>query len=140
MIQRIDPRALDYEEMREIEQKGLDITKASMLWLMLESGPVLTTNTPDHRLWAERKNTKCCPAFTDGDIIRMLPKWIPGKEGRRAVLRIRMSPRWHFITGEYWCSQWETYCGFRAADLQDLLYRMFRWFTDNNKSDLLKPL
>lgn len=138
-------KALTPEQMRQLQTLEVPVNNASMMWIMLPSGDVLTTNTDDHRMWAEKKGYNYCPAFTSGDVLKMIPDSIPAGdeedgENLRLYLKIGVTWKQRIWEASYYGGKAGNENVARAWDFETLIFAMLRWFVRKCKTDYLKKL
>lgn len=114
-------QVLSIEQMQHLKELGVDISKAYMCWVCLNSAPYLSFYSKKY----PHEDTKVISAFTLQDILDLLPATVDDY-----ILYIDKGlVLW--TVGYVDAVSEEIYGDFRERDLIDAAYEMLCWVIDN---------
>ena len=131
---KIEEQVLSIEQMKHLQELGVDTSDASMLYYNISRG-----NQPDKWMLGfankgvasiMRSNgiTEMKPAYTIGDLIEKLPKYFHAKENPIEMCAINGSGA--FVV--YYYNIANTYI-MKGDTIKDALYKLLCWVAENHK-------
>ena len=128
---KIEEQVLSIEQMKHLQELGVDTSDASMVWLRYDVGGVVKQYVEINDVkWNEWSRAMLYPTYTIGDLIEKLPKNIDG-----SYLLIE------FCASDLGYGDWD--CGelyginaqqkFNDKSLKETLYDLLCWVSENHK-------
>lgn len=115
-------QVLSIEQMQHLKELGVDISKAYMCWVCLNSEPYLSFYSKKY----PHEDTKVIPAFTLQDIWDLLPSET-GKDEKTSTIDILKHPTKYILC--FWRGELLFKC--ENSILIDAAYEMLCWVIDN---------
>ena len=128
---KIEEQVLSIEQMKHLQELGVDTSDASMCWLRYDVGGVVKQYVEINDVkWHEWSRATPYPTYTIGDLIKKLPKSIDIAYGEYDLEIL--------IKGEYTEVKYTNdgdYTPFFCANLSliESLYRILCWLAENHK-------
>ena len=129
---KIEEQVLSIEQMKHLQELGVDTSDASMCWLRYDVGGVV-------KEYIEINDKKCIemysatpyPTYTIGDLIKKLPKSIDFGFGE---YDLEMSTKGEYVEVQYE-NDYDDYTPFFCSNLSliESLYRILCWLAENHK-------
>ena len=127
---KIEKQVLSIEQMKHLQELGVDTSDASMCWLDFEDNEPMEVSVFIPEVMLGYAQYKLYPAYTIGDLIGKLPKNIDG-----SCLLIE------FCASDLGYGDWD--CGelyginaqqkFNDKSLKEALYDLLCWVAENHK-------
>ena len=125
---KIEEQVLSIEQMKHLQELGVDTSDASMCWLRYDVGGVV-------KLYMEINDTKCIemysatpyPTYTIGDLIEKLPKHFCVEESPINMCAINGS-------GAFQAGYIKVPKGYkRDGNIKNALYKLLCWVAEKHK-------
>ena len=128
---KIEEQVLSIEQMKHLQELGVDTSDASMCWLDFEDNEPMEVSVFIPEVMLGYAQYKLYPAYTIGDLIEKLPKSI-GIGYREYDLE--MSTKGEYVEVQYE-NDYDDYTPFFCANLSliESLYRILCWLAENHK-------
>ena len=129
---KIEKQVLSIEQMKHLQELGVDTSDASMCWLRYDVGGVVKqfveiNDIKDYE-WSYATQY---PTYTIGDLIEKLPKSIDLGFGE---YDLELSTKGEYVEVQYE-NDYDDYTPFFCANLSliESLYRILCWLAENHK-------
>ena len=128
---KIEEQVLSREQMRHLQELGVDTSDASMCWLDFEDNEPMEVSVFIPEVMLGYAQYKLYPAYTIGDLIEKLPKSIGIGYGE---YDLEISTKGEYVEVQYE-NDYDDYTPFFCANLSPIesLYRILRWLAENHK-------
>ena len=128
---KIEEQVLSREQMKHLQELGVDTSDASMCWLRYDADGEV-------KYYASSNRSKCasCPTYTVGDLIEKLPKHINSCNDNRLVIEEdEYLDYWWVVYKNFYEDAESDY--FDSKSLLTALYNLLCWVAEFHK-ELLK--
>lgn len=131
-------QCLDIQQMKHLQELGLDTSNASMYWVRLVRLPNVKKKEKEvlidwfldlqkEHMHVGYDEYECLPTFTLQDILDLLPTEII-KENRNYQLEVFREPQRYFVS-YYWCDN--LLISLNELEFIDAAYEMLCWCIEN---------
>ena len=128
---RIEEQVLSREQMKHLQELGVDTSDASMCGLDFEDNEPMEVSVFIPEVMLGYAQYKLYPAYTIGDLIEKLPKSIDLGFGE---YDLELSIKGEYVEVQYE-NDYDDYTPFFCANLSPIesLYRILCWLAENHK-------
>ena len=128
---KIEEQVLSREQMKHLQELGVDTSDASMCWLDFEDNEPMEVSVFIPEVMLGYAQYKLYPAYTIGDLIEKLPKSIDLGFGE---YDLELSTKGEYVEVQYE-NDYDDYTPFFCANLSPIesLYRILCWLAENRK-------
>ena len=128
---KIEEQVLSIEQMKHLQELGVDTSDASMCWLDFEDNEPMEVSVFIPEVMLGYAQYKLYPAYTIGDLIEKLPKSIDLGLGE---YDLELSTKGEYVEVQYE-NDYDDYTPFFCANLSliESLYRILCWLAENHK-------
>ena len=128
---KIEEQVLSREQMKHLQELGVDTSDASMCWLDFEDNEPMEVSVFIPEVMLGYAQYKLYPAYTIGDLIEKLPKSIDLGFGE---YDLELSTKGEYVEVQYE-NDYDDYTPFFCANLSltESLYRILCWLAENHK-------
>ena len=129
---KIEEQVLSIEQMKHLQELGVDTSDASMIWLRYDVGGVVKQYVEINDVkWHEWSRATPYPTYTIGDLIEKLPKSIDLGFGE---YDLELSTKGEYVEVQYE-NDYDDYTPFFCSNLSliESLYRILCWVAVNHK-------
>ena len=125
---KIEEQVLSIEQMKHLQELGVDTSDASMCWLDFEDNEPMEVSVFIPEVMLGYAQYKLYPAYTIGDLIEKLPKYFHAKENPIEMCAINGSGafvvNYHNIANTYIM---------KDDTIKNALYKLLCWVAENHK-------
>ena len=128
----IEKQVLSREQMKHLQELGVDTSDASMCWIRYDADGVVDDYVAiNDEMCYEMACAEPCPTYTIGDLIEKLPKSIDIGFGE---YDLELSIKGEYVEVQYE-NDYDDYTPFFCANLSliESLYRILCWLAENHK-------
>lgn len=129
---KIEEQVLSIEQMKHLQELGVDTSDASMCWLRYDVGGVVKQYVEINDVkWHEWSRTTPYPTYSIGDLIEKLPKSIDLGFGE---YDLELSIKGEYVEVQYE-NDYDYYTPFFCSNLSliESLYSTLCWLAENHK-------
>ena len=128
---KIEEQVLSIEQMKHLQELGVDTSDASMCWLDFEDNEPMEVSVFIPEVMLGYAQYKLYPVYTIGDLIEKLPKSIDLGFGE---YDLELSTKGEYVEVQYE-NDYDDYTPFFCANLSliESLYRILCWLAENHK-------
>ena len=128
---KIEEQVLSIEQMKHLQELGIDTSDASMCWLDFEDNEPMEVAVFVPQIMLGYATCKICPTYTIADLIKKLPKSIDFGFGE---YDLEMSTKGEYVEVQYE-NDYDDYTPFFCSNLSliESLYRILCWLAENHK-------
>ena len=127
---KIKEQVLSREQMKHLQELGVDTSDASLVWFMspkTNQWKIKVKNNFTHELLRRISPERYIPAYTIGDLIEKLPKHFYIKEAQVSMVAINGGGAF-----EVWYDKVPK-SNKRDGTLKNALYKLLCWVAENHK-------
>ena len=129
---KIEEQVLSIEQMKHLQELGVDTSDASMCWLDFEDNEPMEVAVFVPQIMLGYATCKIYPTYTIGDLIEKLPKHINGWNDNRLVIDgDEDADYWHVVYKNRYEDAETEY--FDSENLLTALYNLLCWVAENHK-------
>ncbi len=125
---KIEEQVLSIEQMKHLQELGVDTSDASMCWLDFEDNEPMEVSVFIPEVMLGYAQYKLYPTYTIGDLIEKLPKYFHAKENPIEMCAINGSGafivNYHNIANTYIM---------KDDTIKNALYKLLCWVAENHK-------
>ena len=128
---KIEEQVLSIEQMKHLQELGVDTSDASMCWLDFGDNEPMEVAVFVPQIMLGYATCKIYPTYTIGDLIEKLPKSIDLGFGE---YDLELSIKGEYVEVQYE-NDYDDYTPFFCANLSliESLYRILCWLAENHK-------
>ena len=137
---KIEEQVLSIEQMKHLQEFGVDTSDASMAWYMspkTNQWKIKAKNNFSHELLRRISPERYIPTYTIGDLIEKLPKHINGRNDNRLVIDGDEDADYWYVVYKNRYENSETEY-FDSENLLTALYNLLCWVAETHKELLVK--
>ena len=137
---KIEEQVLSREQMKYLQELGVDTSDASMAWYMSPKTNQSTIKIKDkfaHEMLRRISPERYIPTYTTGDLIEKLPKHINGRNDNRLVIDGDEDADYWYVVYKNRYEHSETEY-FDSENLLTALYNLLCWVAETHKELLVK--
>ena len=125
---KIEEQVLSIEQMKHLQELGVDTSDASMCWLRYDVGGVVKQYVEINDVkWHEWSRATPYPTYTAGDLIEKLPK-------RIGIYHLFIDwDRMQYISWSWQETIFRSYFNFKDKPFINALYDCLCWVAENHK-------
>ena len=127
---KIEEQVLSREQMKHLQELGVDTSDASLAWFMspkTNQWKIKAKNNFTHELLLRLSPERYIPTYTIGDLIEKLPKHFNTKEEQISMVAINGSGAF-----EVWYDKVPRSCK-SDGTIKNALYKLLCWVAENHK-------
>ena len=127
---KIEEHVLSIEQMKHLQELGVDTSDASMAWYMSPKKNQWKIKIKDkfaHEMLRRISPERYIPTYTTGDLIEKLPKHFNTKEEQISMVAINGSGAF-----EVWYDKVPKSCK-SDGTIKNALYKLLYWVAENHK-------
>ncbi len=129
---KIEEQVLSIEQMKHLQELGVDTSDASMCWLDFEDNEPMEVAVFVPQIMLGYATCKIYPTYTIGDLIEKLPKHINGWNDNRLVIDGDEDADYWYVVYKNRYEDAETEY-FDSENLLTALYNLLCWVAENHK-------
>lgn len=125
---KIKEQVLSIEQMKHLQELGVDTSDASMCWLRYDVGGVVKQYVEINDVkWHEWSRSTPCPTYTIGDLIEKIPKHFYVKEAPISMVALNGSGAFDvkYLKISKSCKS--------DGTIKNALYKLLCWIAENHK-------
>ena len=134
---KIEEQVLSIEQMKHLQELGVDTSDASMCWLDFEDNEPMEVAVFVPQIMLGYATCKIYPTYTIGDLIEKLPKHINGWNDNRLVIDGDEDADYWYVVYKNRYEHSETEY-FDSENLLTALYNLLCWVAETHKELLVK--
>ena len=134
---KIEEQVLSIEQMKHLQELGIDTSDASMCWLDFEDNEPMEVAVFVPQIMLGYATCKIYPTYTTGDLIEKLPKHINGWNDNRLVIDGDEDADYWYVVYKNRYEHSETEY-FDSENLLTALYNLLCWVAETHKELLVK--
>ena len=124
---KIEEQALSIEQMKHLQELGVDTSDASMCWLDFEDNEPMEVAVFIPEVMLGYATCKVYPTYTIGDLIEKLPKHFYIKEAQISMVALNGSGAF-----QVWYDKVPKSCK-SDGTIKNALYKLLCWVAENHK-------